>query len=78
MQQIFSSETVPTVWRVLPAFEALIKTWKEYAEMKDYKILHVGIKNGIKTFEKYFDWVVESLAEIVSICVCFFLYLAEL
>ena len=57
MQQMFSSETVPMVWRVLPTLEGIIDKWNAFAENKEYKILHYTIKNGVKTLEKYFNLV---------------------
>ena len=68
MQQMFSSKTVPMVWRVLPALEGIIDKWNAFAENKEYKILHYAIKNGVKTLEKYFNLVQMSPVHIVNIC----------
>lgn len=64
----FSSETVPVVWKVLPAIEGFIQTWSEMASDDEYSMLKPAILHGLETAEKYFGMASRSSAQIMSLC----------
>lgn len=68
MQQQFSSERRPTVWKILPAFEQFLDRWRAFGLDKSFAALHPAIEVGLKTFEKYYEKANKSSAQIIKLC----------
>ncbi len=66
--QQFSSETEPTVWKILPLFEDLMDEWKQFVADREYSSLHDPVKAGLVTVDKYFDKGTLSTAQVVNMC----------
>lgn len=64
----FSSETVPSVWKILPAIENFMHRWEELSLKPEYEVLRTAIECGIKTTEKYFSKAARSSAQIMNLC----------
>lgn len=75
MQQQFSSETSPTVWKVLPVIENFMQEWQDLAADNNYAALAPAINSGLKTTEKYFGKAMQSSAQIMNLCTCMHLHL---
>ncbi|KAJ7438162.1 ribonuclease H-like domain-containing protein [Mycena latifolia] len=52
--QTFSSERTPTVWRILPTLEFLIKRWETMATNPDFVELEGALGEGVKSLKKWF------------------------
>ena len=71
MNDRFSSETEPTVWKVLPILEAFIGQWREKASNPRYKDIKNAINAGLNTLYKYYNKTDASPVYIVSLCMSF-------
>ncbi|GBE77502.1 hypothetical protein SCP_0103770 [Sparassis crispa] len=67
VQELFSSETVPCVWRILSGYEKFIVTWQEMAKRADMYALKEAILIGVITLEKYYNKTDNSSAHIVKL-----------
>jgi hypothetical protein len=54
LQQQFSSETEPTIWRIIASFEDIFTEWEEKMEDPKYSSIAPAIKLGWDTFRKYY------------------------
>ncbi|KAG1837603.1 hypothetical protein C8R48DRAFT_559754, partial [Suillus tomentosus] len=54
IQQYFSSETQPTLWRVIPAIEELQTTWEMKLNLPKYEIYKDAIQAGLDKIGKYY------------------------
>jgi len=54
IQQVFSSEKVPTLWCAIPALEDLLIAWEMKKEDIKYFDYHEGLKDGIYKIRKYY------------------------
>lgn len=68
IQQQFSSDASPLVWKVLPMIEEFMQNWTETSLKPDYKILHPAIQSGLQTMGKYFGVATRSSAQILNLC----------
>lgn len=50
VQQTFSNERSPTVWRIIPSLEFLIKRWETMAGQPRYRDLRDAIAEGVQNF----------------------------
>jgi len=54
IQQVFSAEKVPTLWRAIPALEDLLTAWEAKTEDTKYLDYHEGLSDGIDKIRKYY------------------------
>jgi hypothetical protein len=54
IQQIFSAEKKPTLWRVLPAIERLQTAWEAKRDEKKYAIYREALNDGLDKLRKYY------------------------
>ena len=54
IQQVFSSEKVPTLWHAIPALEDLLAAWDTKKEDIKYFNYHKGLEDGIDKIRKYY------------------------
>jgi hypothetical protein len=54
IQQLFSSETKPTLWRAVPAIERLQTAWESKRDDKKYVIYRNAINDGLAKLQKYY------------------------
>ena len=54
MQQTFSSERTPTVWRIIPSLEFLIKRWDSMVKQPRYRDVREAINEGIQSLKKWY------------------------
>ncbi|KZS86568.1 hypothetical protein SISNIDRAFT_399029, partial [Sistotremastrum niveocremeum HHB9708] len=52
--QVFSSDTIPCLWRALPAFEKLQTAWERKIEMPQYVLYKAGLEAGLAKLNKYY------------------------
>lgn len=57
MQQTFSSEHAPTVWRIIPSLEFLVKRWETMVDQPRFCEVKEAIKEGIISFKKWYQKV---------------------
>jgi hypothetical protein len=55
LQHYFSSERLPTLWRVLPAIEALQTAWEAKCEDPHFTIYYDAINKGLAKLRKYYS-----------------------
>lgn len=67
LQKQFSSETQPTVWKLIVGFEEFIGKWKDFTNNDDFRALRPALEAGLEKIEKYYEKAVRSPASIVSI-----------
>jgi hypothetical protein len=67
IQQIFSSEKVPTLWRALPAIEELLTAWENKANSLKYAVYAPGLQKGIDKIRKYYSRFDEKPAYILAL-----------
>ncbi|KIK78714.1 hypothetical protein PAXRUDRAFT_163237, partial [Paxillus rubicundulus Ve08.2h10] len=59
-QSSFSSESGPTVWRVIPTLELLQDHWETLAKMKEFQRLKPAIEKGLHKLRKYLTLIDQS------------------
>ena len=72
MQQTFSSERAPTVWRIVPSFEFLIKRWDTMASNTQHQGLKHALNEGVKSLQKWYKRADGLLAPAYFICLGMF------
>lgn len=55
MQHCFSSEQLPTLWRALPAIEALQTAWEAKHDDPHFAIYCDAINEGLAKLQKYYS-----------------------
>ncbi|KAG2123483.1 hypothetical protein DEU56DRAFT_49781 [Suillus clintonianus] len=68
VQEAFSAEYYPTVWRILPLYEDFIVRWQTFSKDPKMAVLRHAIHAGITNLEKYYNKTDNSPAHIVSMC----------
>lgn len=48
---------MPTVWRIIPSFEFLIKRWETMAGQQQYQGLRDALNDGVKNLRKWYGRV---------------------
>jgi hypothetical protein len=70
MQQIFSSEQHPTLWRAIPALEHLQTTWEKKQDMPQY-VLYLGvIQKGLDKIGKYYRKFDDKPVYVLALGMC--------
>ena len=69
-QQSFSSETVPTLHRAIPALEALHKAWSSRAERPRYERFASALNAACTKINEYYEKTTETLAHIITMSMC--------
>ncbi|KAJ8579843.1 hypothetical protein M405DRAFT_699659, partial [Rhizopogon salebrosus TDB-379] len=54
IQQYFSSESQPTLWRAIPAFEELLTAWERKRDMPKYVLYKAAIEKALDKVGKYY------------------------
>jgi len=54
IQQHFSSEKQPTLWRALPALEELQSAWEKKRDAPRYHVYKDALSNGLAKLRKYY------------------------
>jgi len=62
MQQTFSNEHTPTVWRIITSLEFLIKWWETMADQSRYPEVKDTIYKGTTSFKKWYQKVDDTSA----------------
>jgi hypothetical protein len=73
IQQYFSSEKEPTLWRALPALEELQTTWEKRRNHPKYALYKDALTNGLKKIGKYYSRLDEKPSFVLALGKCFFL-----
>jgi len=55
LQHYFSSEQLPTLWRVLPAIKALQTAWEAKRDDPRFAIYYNAINEGLTKLQKYYS-----------------------
>jgi hypothetical protein len=45
---------MPTVWRIIPILEFLIKRWEKMAAVPQFAQIHKPLLEGVKSLKKWF------------------------
>lgn len=55
IQQYFSSERLPTLWRALPALEELQTAWEAKRDSERFALYKDAINDGLGKLQKYYS-----------------------
>ncbi|KAG2359517.1 hypothetical protein BDR07DRAFT_1180583, partial [Suillus spraguei] len=55
IQQYFYSESQPTLWHAIPAFEELKMVWERKHSMPKYELYQVAVQKGLDKVNKYYQ-----------------------
>jgi len=55
LQHFFSSEHLPTLWRALPAIEALQTAWEAKRDDPRFALYSAAINKGLAKLQKYYS-----------------------
>jgi hypothetical protein len=55
IQQYFSSERLPTLWRALPALEELQTAWEAKKDSDEFILYKGAINDGLGKLRKYYS-----------------------
>ncbi|KAI1782028.1 hypothetical protein LXA43DRAFT_907023 [Ganoderma leucocontextum] len=64
--QVFSSDKVPTLHRVIPAMESLCTRWEKKLADPKYTIFHPALRNSLDKLNKYYTKLDNSDAYVLS------------
>src|SRR6266478_1338911 len=67
MQQSFSSETEPVLWKTYPPLEFISQVWDEMLKDLTYVLMQAGIEAGLGMIHKYTSLAKASNANIVCL-----------
>ncbi|KAM6491794.1 hypothetical protein JOM56_012834 [Amanita muscaria] len=67
LRQTFSSERSPTVWRIIPSLEFLIKRWESMVLQSQFREIKSALGEGIKSLKKWYRRV-EGTSAAYFIC----------
>jgi len=71
IQQYFSAEKGPTLWRVLPALERLQTAWEKKRDSLRYAIYCDAINDGLEKLNKYYSHFDEKPAYVLALSMCY-------
>jgi hypothetical protein len=67
IQQTFSAEKRPTLWRALPAIEELQTAWEAKRDNPRFAVYRTAIKDGLTKLNKYYSRFDEKPAYILAL-----------
>jgi hypothetical protein len=67
IQQTFSAEKRPTLWRALPAIEELQTAWEAKRDNQRYVTYQTAIDDGLAKLNKYYSRFDEKPAYILAL-----------
>ena len=67
IQQTFSAEKLPTLWRALPAIEELQTAWEAKRDHPRYAVYRTAIRDGLAKLNKYYSRFDEKPAYILAL-----------
>jgi hypothetical protein len=70
IQQYFSAEKEPTLWRALPAIEELQTAWEAKCHKRSCALYHDTLDDGLKKIRKYYTRFDEKPAYIIALGEC--------
>jgi regulator of sigma D len=68
IQEEFSAEYYPTVWRIFPLYEQFLAKWRQYANDPDMSEFWPALEAAIESVQKYYNKSDNSPVNIVSLC----------
>ncbi|KAG6823929.1 hypothetical protein H0H92_008583 [Tricholoma furcatifolium] len=68
IQQVFSSEKEPTLWRALPALEKLLSAWEKKRDKPRFSLYEDALTAGIEKIVKYYLLLDERPAFVLALC----------
>jgi hypothetical protein len=69
VQQYFSLENKPTLWRALPTIEDLQTAWEMKRDNPQYAVYQDVINNGLAKLNKYYSWFDEKLSYVLALII---------
>ena len=67
VQQYFSSEKEPTLWRALPALEELQTAWEKRRDDPKYALYEDALSAGLDKLKKYYFWLDEKPSLVLAL-----------
>lgn len=72
IQQYFSAEKRPTLWRALPAIEELQTSWEAKRDKARFSTYRTAIDDGLSKLNKYYSRFDEKPAYVLALSMCSF------
>ena len=72
IQQYFSAEKHPTLWRALPTIKELQTTWEAKRDNDRFSVYQTAINNGLGKLAKYYLWFNKKPAYVIALSTSFF------
>jgi hypothetical protein len=70
IQQYFSSEKQPTLWRALPALEELQSAWEKKRDSDKYLLYKPALEDGLAKPTKYYTWLDDKPSFVLALGTC--------
>ncbi|KAF8958255.1 hypothetical protein BDZ97DRAFT_1668780, partial [Flammula alnicola] len=67
IQQYFSAEKEPTLWRALPALEELQSTWEKKRDDPKYALYKDALTDGLEKLRKYYSRLDEKPSFVLAL-----------
>ena len=67
IQQYFSSEKQPTLWRALPALEELQTAWEKKSDSPRFALYKDTLNHGLKKLKKYYSRLDEKPSFVLAL-----------
>ena len=74
IQQYFSSEKEPTLWRALPALEELQTAWEKKRDNPNYALYKDALCKGLEKIRKYYSRLDDKPSFVLALGKSFFLF----
>jgi hypothetical protein len=76
IQQYFSTERLPTLWRTLPVLEELQTAWEAKKDLFEFALYEAAIDDGLSKLRKYYSRMDSKPAFILALglFVCLFFF----
>jgi hypothetical protein len=67
IQQYFSAEKKPTLWRALPVLEHLQTAWEKKWDDANYALFRTALIDGLEKIKKYYNHFDEKPAFVLAL-----------
>jgi hypothetical protein len=74
IQQYFSSEQLPTLWRTLPILEELQTAWEAKRDSDQFALYEAAINDGLRKLQKYYSRMDSKPAYILALGLFLFFF----
>lgn len=74
IQQVFSSEDKPSLYKIIPRLEQLLTSWEDKLEDDCFAPYHEALSQGLAKIRKYYNKLDEKHVYVLALCTLFATY----